>query len=42
MRSQYPLRRQLGGTQSQSDIFEKKNLLLLLGIKPQIIQPVAL
>jgi len=23
-------------------IFEKKNLLLLLGIKPQIIQPVAL
>jgi hypothetical protein len=38
----FPLNRLLDGLQSQSRHFRKqKNFLLLLGIEPQIIQPIA-
>jgi len=39
----YPLNKRLSGSHRQSGHFEtKKNFLPLLGIKPHIIQPVAL
>jgi hypothetical protein len=38
----YPLNRRLAGLQTQSGHFgEEKNLLILLGFKPRIIQPIA-
>jgi len=39
--SQYPLKRRMGRPQSQSGRYkEEKNLLLLLGFEPWIVQPI--